>query len=187
LIVENRLIGVIYFNVISAFQHFITRSSASIATNERYSKIKKTFSIALGKTKISLSELKKIDRADVLIIDEWTTIDQKIICVCSSEQADCAFSVALLNKNANFIRFETKDMLENFEKLSELTVPLSFEIGKLNISYGELQNLQAGYVFDLKHSVEEAPISVYANNSLIASGQLIAIGEKLAVKINQLF
>lgn len=64
-----------------------------------------------------------------------------------------------------------------------LPVQLDFEIGKLELSVGELAALQPGYVFALPANLEGANVAVRANGRSVGRGELVAVGDTLGVRL----
>lgn len=70
--------------------------------------------------------------------------------------------------------------------LEHLPVALEFEIGKLSIPFGELATrLVAGHVFDLASALGPESVSLRANGAELARGELLQVGEALAVRITR--
>jgi flagellar motor switch/type III secretory pathway protein FliN len=70
--------------------------------------------------------------------------------------------------------------------LAHLPVALEFEIGKLSIPFGDLAaRLVAGHVFDLASALGPESVSLRANGAELARGELLQVGEALAVRITR--
>jgi type III secretion system YscQ/HrcQ family protein len=68
--------------------------------------------------------------------------------------------------------------------VGDLPIELSFEIGHLNVALGELESsLRSGYTFSLNRELRHDSVVVRANGAVIASGELMKIGDMLAVRI----
>ncbi len=71
--------------------------------------------------------------------------------------------------------------------VGELPVELSFEIGSLSIAISELEStLKSGYTFNLNRELRRDSVTVRANGAVIASGELLKIGDMLAVRITEI-
>lgn len=66
-----------------------------------------------------------------------------------------------------------------------LPVHLRFEVGEKRIPVDELQQLQAGYTFELETALEE-PVTIRANGKSVGKGELVKIGERVGVRVTQL-
>ena len=74
----------------------------------------------------------------------------------------------------------------NQAALAAFSVDLSFVLGELKLSVGELANLAPGYVFELPNRLEHAQVLVQAAGRTIGRGELVAVGETLGVQITEL-
>ena len=70
--------------------------------------------------------------------------------------------------------------------VDSMNVDLSFMLGNLKLSVGELANLSPGYIFDLPNRLEQAQVLIQAGGRTIGRGELVAIGETLGVQISEL-
>jgi type III secretion protein Q len=64
-----------------------------------------------------------------------------------------------------------------------LPVRLEFEIGQIELSVGELADLQPGYVFALPAHLEGANVVIRANGRATGRGEVVAVGETLGVRL----
>lgn len=71
--------------------------------------------------------------------------------------------------------------------VGELPVELSFEIGSLTIALSELESsLKNGYTFNLNRELRHDSVLVRANGVVVANGELLKIGDMLAVRITEI-
>ena len=71
------------------------------------------------------------------------------------------------------------------ERFSDVQVEISVEIGRVTMSIGELLHLGQGSVVELDRELNE-PVSVMAQGVRIASGEVVVIDERFAVKITDI-
>ena len=64
-----------------------------------------------------------------------------------------------------------------------LPVLVEFELGRLELTLGELAGLQPGYVFPLPAFVEGANVTIRANGRAAGRGELVAVGDTLGVRL----
>lgn len=64
-----------------------------------------------------------------------------------------------------------------------LPVLVEFELGRLELTLGELAGLQPGYVFALPAFVEGANVTIRANGRATGRGELVAVGDTLGVRL----
>jgi type III secretion protein Q len=65
----------------------------------------------------------------------------------------------------------------------KLPVQLEFEIGRIEMSVGELSTLQPGYVFALPAHLEGANVTIRANGRASGRGEVVAVGDTLGVRL----
>jgi type III secretion protein Q len=66
--------------------------------------------------------------------------------------------------------------------LDDLPVRLVFELGRVELSLGELQRLAPGALVPLARPLDE-PLDIMANGTRLGRGALVQIGESLGVRI----
>jgi len=66
--------------------------------------------------------------------------------------------------------------------LDDLPVRLVFEVGRVELSLGELQRLAPGALVPLSRPLDE-PLDIMANGRRLGRGTLVRIGENLGVRI----
>lgn len=64
-----------------------------------------------------------------------------------------------------------------------LPVLVEFELGRLELTMGELAGLQAGYVFPLPAFIEGANVTIRANGRVSGRGEVVAVGDTLGVRL----
>ncbi|HYW76222.1 MAG TPA: FliM/FliN family flagellar motor switch protein [Gammaproteobacteria bacterium] len=69
--------------------------------------------------------------------------------------------------------------------LDPVTLTLSVELGRAELSFRELQNLSQGAIVELDHMVGD-PLEIRANGHLIARGEVVAIkDERYGIRITE--
>lgn len=71
------------------------------------------------------------------------------------------------------------------ERIAEVTIEVSVEIGRITMPIGELLQLGEGAVVELDRSVSE-PVDVMAQGIRIASGEVVVIDDRFAVRITDI-
>lgn len=64
-----------------------------------------------------------------------------------------------------------------------LPVQLSFDIGRLEVSVGEMASLQPGYVFALPTQLQGSNVTIRANGRSAGRGEVVAVGDTLGVRL----
>ena len=70
--------------------------------------------------------------------------------------------------------------------LDELQLPVAFELDTARVSLAELASMQPGYAVELDVPLREATVRLVCHGRTLGTGQLIAIGEHLGVRITRL-
>jgi flagellar motor switch/type III secretory pathway protein FliN len=65
-------------------------------------------------------------------------------------------------------------------------VRLAFSAGRLSVAISELRNVAPGYVFELDKRLDDQMITVFANDTPVALGELVAIGDLIGVRITRI-
>jgi flagellar motor switch protein FliN len=72
-----------------------------------------------------------------------------------------------------------------FSPLNEVELEVTVELGRRRLPLAEILRLSTGSVVELDRIVGE-PLSIYANNHLIAEGEAVVLGEKFGVRVTRL-
>ena len=154
----------------------------------------------IGWTTLSIKDLRHIEPYDIIIIDsDFSLNDPKIIIRLSP-------LVSFLGRidSAGRIKIE-KTLLENMEEkmkevsavdksghkdkldkqIDDIPVKLVFQLGETRMKFGELSNLQPGYIFDMGADLKK-PVTIKANGMPVGTGELVQIGDKVGVRIFEL-
>ncbi len=75
---------------------------------------------------------------------------------------------------------------EELSHLAALDVPVRFEIDTVAVPLAQLCALSPGHIMELPISLAHAPVRLITNGKTIGSGELIAIGEHLGVRIQKM-
>ena len=72
----------------------------------------------------------------------------------------------------------------SLERFSDVQVAISVEIGRVTMNIGEMLQLGPGSVVELDRDVTE-PVTVMAQGVRIASGEVVVINDRFAVRITE--
>ncbi|PRD96946.1 YscQ/HrcQ family type III secretion apparatus protein [Burkholderia ambifaria] len=70
--------------------------------------------------------------------------------------------------------------------IDELELPVRFEIETITLPLVQLSALRAGYVLELPRTLREARVRLLSYGQVIGTGELVAVGEHLGVRIVQM-
>jgi flagellar motor switch protein FliN/FliY len=76
-------------------------------------------------------------------------------------------------------------MSEGIERIMEIPLELTVELGRKRIRIGELLSVGVGSVIDLG-TPAGAPLSIYANGTLIAHGEAVVVGERYGIRVTDI-
>ena len=71
------------------------------------------------------------------------------------------------------------------ERFAEVSIEISVEIGRVTMPIGELLKLGEGAVVELNRTVSE-PVDVMAQGVRIASGEVVVVDDRFAVRITEI-
>jgi flagellar motor switch protein FliN/FliY len=72
----------------------------------------------------------------------------------------------------------------NLERLMNVTVRVSAELGRCSLRVRDVLNLGTGSIVELDRAAD-GPIDVLVNDEPIARGEVIAVGERFGVRITE--
>jgi flagellar motor switch protein FliN len=74
---------------------------------------------------------------------------------------------------------------EGIERILEIPLEITVELGRKRIRIGELLSVGVGSVVDLG-TAAGSPLAIYANNTLIAHGEAVIVGERYGVRLTDI-
>ena len=67
-----------------------------------------------------------------------------------------------------------------------LPVKLRFTVGRTSVPFGVLADIAPGFVFELDKPLDDQVITIHANDTPIAYGELVTLGDLLGVRISRM-
>lgn len=153
-----------------------------------------------GSARISRRLLKSVRPGDVIVADAMCAKHCAITVVGECLAATAAIENESLKLLTPFTRLSGRE-LENWSMtehttlrpgdaqpgdLDDIAVKLAFEMGRRDVSLGELKTIAPGYIFDLSRTPQNA-IEIYAGSQRIGQGEIVQIGDALGVRVTRLF
>ncbi len=143
-----------------------------------------------GQTTLSVRELRSLEPLDIILLDRddgmrgsryllWVSPrsvwwgergEEGIVVVGREEEGEMAEESA-----------QTQEMIQ----VRDVEVEIRFEVGRRWVTVGELEKINAGYVFVLDTSLDRS-VGIYANRRLIGWGELVEVEERLGVRVVEL-
>ncbi|HWW03980.1 FliM/FliN family flagellar motor switch protein [Collimonas sp.] len=86
-----------------------------------------------------------------------------------------------------------QDLAANFSEnahmhidMNQLELPVSFDLGELSLPVSEIAHIVPDYVFQLPDEAADALVNVRVHGKLIAQGNLVLVGRRLAVRLTKI-
>ncbi len=73
----------------------------------------------------------------------------------------------------------------DIDRILEIPLEIHVELGRKRMRIGELLSIGVGSVVELG-TAAGAPLSIYANNTLIAHGEAVVTGERYGVRVTDI-
>jgi len=70
--------------------------------------------------------------------------------------------------------------------IGAIPVRVNFSAGRVMLSFETLRKIAPGYVFELNKRLDDSTIAIHVNDSLIAYGELVAIGDLVGVRVTRM-
>ncbi|KVT59460.1 type III secretion system cytoplasmic ring protein SctQ [Burkholderia ubonensis] len=155
----------------------------------------------IGRTDLTTAELADVVAGDIIAIEHWRAHEQNLLCVARLPAAPAWEITGRPSGNRLTVerirempleptRTDTPPTLspdapphEAPRTLDALAVDLRFELPSTSMPLGELAVLQPGAVIELQQGINQSVIHLVANGMLIGTGHLIAVGQKLGVRV----
>ncbi len=77
------------------------------------------------------------------------------------------------------------ESLEEYEKLADISINLTTDLGQTTLSTKEVLNLKKGSIIDLQKPAGES-VEIFINNKIVGKGEVMVYEENLAVRINEI-
>ena len=77
-------------------------------------------------------------------------------------------------------------MANSINRLLDVNLPLSVQLGQTSMSIRDLLNLKKGKLVQLKRMAGE-PVDVFISGKLLAKGEITVVDDRLSVRIGQLY
>ncbi|HEF5156184.1 type III secretion system cytoplasmic ring protein SctQ [Burkholderia multivorans] len=166
-----------------------------------YANLPVPLAFELGRTALTAAELADVVAGDIIAIEHWRAHEQDLLCVAYVRAAP-AWEITGRPAGNRLTVQRIREMplepprtdsasaaapdappADAPRSLDGLVVDLRFELPPTSMPLGELGTLQPGAVIELPHGINQSVIHLVANGMLIGTGQLIAVGQKLGVRV----
>ena len=80
---------------------------------------------------------------------------------------------------------EALGLSRELERILEVPLNVHVELGSKTMRVSELLEVGSGAIVELDSAVD-APLGIYANNTLIAQGEAVVVGERYGVRVTDI-
>lgn len=150
----------------------------------------------LGITTLPAAEVRGLEEHDIILIDDVRAAPNMLNCWLAAgpvrrHAGRLTWSSAGQLQMVQFGTGGETSMESNIKEapagFDDLPVSVRFELAQWTASLAEVGNLAAGAVLDIGQRIDEHAISVWVEQRCIGKGHLIAIGERLGVRLVSVF
>lgn len=144
--------------------------------------------LSIGKTTISLGDLKKLEPRDIILFDTCVSLESEEVELTIEE----SLSIFIQKKEDKYIvtginqNTSNAELNKITEELDDLNVQITFRIGQRDISIKELRSISPGYIFTLSDT-NDTTVSLICNGQTIGEGELVETGNKTGVRVLNIF
>jgi type III secretion protein Q len=163
----------------------------------------------LGRTSLTAQELADVLAGDIIAIEHWRAEGQNLLCV-ARVPAQPPWEITGRPSGNRLVVERIREMPLEPSQSSEaprtqsaspensgaapsaarhfdgLAIEVSFQLPSCTMPLGDLSVLQPGGVIELQQGVNQSVINIVANGMLVGTGHLIAVGQKLGVRVTTL-
>jgi len=145
-----------------------------------------TTTIAVGRSKITLEDLKNIERGDILVLEKSNINRLAVIYKGGIKpfrvNPDPAMIVSLDNNGGKIM--EDNKNPKNNNMWDSILVDIVAVLDEIKLPLGELKQISEGLVIDIG-SVYDNKVNLKVEDQIVASGELVIINDRYGVKINE--
>ncbi|SPA01651.1 SctQ: non flagellar T3S system conserved protein. FliN/MopA/SpaO family [Cupriavidus taiwanensis] len=164
--------------------------------------------VRIGTTRLALGEMHGIEPGDIVGIDDWHSQGSALEVRCTTGRHGPDWTALAEGRRlvvqagvgstevSNGAHMEEQDPARqaqpiphpdaaqpSLSRLDQLEVTLRFEVGDVAVPLAELRAVAPGYVFELPQPLKQSEVRIVANGNRIGTGTLIAVGNRLGVRI----
>jgi len=153
----------------------------------------------VGRTSLSIREFRALEEQDTLILENATYTADALGCRLivganhhdvgrASVQSGHLHIVEPLSKGIAVMTSATaSDPLSRESGFDEIQLNLRFELAQWHAPLSEIATLAPGSVVELRDRIDEQAVTVWADERCIGKGQLVAVGDRLGIRLLTVF
>lgn len=148
----------------------------------------------IGTTRLALREMADVRAGDIVGIERWHPSGDGV--GLSADLGAAGLQLLARAEGERITIVETRILPMNtdtaaadeaatlpLERLDGLEVDLRFEVGELSLTLGELKRIQPGHVLELGQPLNRTPVRILAHGNVLGKGHLVAVGDRLGVRV----
>lgn len=149
--------------------------------------------ISLGAASLPHAELTLTRPGDILILPTIGTLAALLADCRDRRGRKLPVRARLEGRTGCLTRYEGEVMVQERNEMTvptdnpiameEVSIPVTAVLGEIDLPVRAFGALQAGYVFDLPSQIENACVYLYCGSRRVGTGRLVAIGERLGVRV----
>jgi type III secretion protein Q len=182
----------------SQLERILYQASMRLMPRSRVPDLPVVWTCVVGTTKLPSGEVRALEEHDLIVIDDAVYASNSLECrLAVGPERRYAGRVLMragrlhmteltVKGNARMIESETGATSE-LTGIEEIPINVRFELAQWQATLGEMSELAAGAVVDLGSPIDQQSISVWVERRCIGKGQLVAIGERLGVRLLSVF
>lgn len=152
----------------------------------------------IGSTALSQIELSGLRCGDIIAIEQWKSSSAGITCAASTRGAGgwiitgCVAGALITIEQIQRTSASTSPEIGVGSAASEvfpvdlLEMNITFELEPRALPLAQIKTLQPHFVVELKQSLNQSVVHILANGRQIGHGHLIAVGNKLGIRVSKL-
>lgn len=199
----TQLTGTLMFETVAALQWLDGALPVDRSSNARRLQLPASLRLTLGESKVPLAALQSLNAGDVMWIESASITRQGVAIDLAALSARTAWRCRARRESLQII--SAAEMNASAKPKSpaplqasaasgagvasmdpqrwQLEVPVTFDLGELQLQVADLERLQPGHIIELPQDVSTATVSIRVADRCIAEGTLIAVGKRLGVRI----
>ena len=147
--------------------------------------INTNLTVGIGKTKLTLNEVKSIDDGDIILLEE-SNIKKFFI---NFDDYEISFNIkpnpSLVIKIDSNGGKEMDETTENSQNMwDSIIVDVVAEFDNVKLTLGELKQISEGLVIDVG-SVYDSKVKLRVKNQVVASGELVILNDRYGVRVEK--
>jgi type III secretion protein Q len=143
----------------------------------------------VGFTAVTSRDVQSLEPHDIVLIEDARFNGESLDCHLTAGQR-LVGRASLQSGRLQVTEWKTNGvapMTQRESGLGELEVSLRFELAQWHAPLTEVSAIAAGTVIDLGRRIDDQAVSVWVEHRCIGKGQLVAIGERLGVRLTSVF